>query len=767
MRKIGAFAGLLLLFLTACSSDPKVARQKYLDGGNKYFKNGSYKEASLMYRNAIRKDLKFGEAYYRLGLAELRLGRVAEAVRALQRAVELEKTNQDAHAKLAEIYLAAYSTDQRKSPQFLKEIDNLSKTILELNPSSFDGLRLRGYLNLANKDLKGAIENFEKAAKIKPMDPSLTLALVQAINADGRAEEAEKMALALLEKEKSYGPMYDVLFVDYMRKNRPQDAENLLLKKVANNPKNPNFLLQQAAFFQATRRPDQMQASLQKLVSDGTTFPNGPQFAGDFYFRIRDFEKAQQTYELGLQRDPKNKLVYQKRIVEALLFQNKRTEASNLLEKVVKEAPDDNEARAMRGSMMLQAGTPDQVNQAVQDLQTAVNKDPRNAVLQFNLARAHIARNDFEQARVRLQDAIRYRPDYLLPRLALAQLFIQKNDFNNALLAANQTLEFDKNNAAALLLRSSAQIGLKDFDKAKEDLDRVMAQNPNITDAIFQMGLIHYAKGDLKSAETQFRRLYEVSPQDPRAIRSVIDILTRQNRFDEAAAIVQKELAKTPDRKDLRLAIANAAYQVGRVDMALGEFQTLLKSNPNDAIMHLRVGEAFRRKEDINSAVGHFEQAAKLAPTNPLPFLYLGMVQASRGDYSKARPNYENALKIDPDNAVVLNNLAFILADNGAELDTALSYAQKAAQKLPKSSEVADTLGWIYIKKNQPDAAIQIFRDLTGREPANPTYQFHLAMALFQKGDRPGAKFACEKALANKPIPAEVSKIKELMTRIG
>src|SRR6202171_2166716 len=100
----------LLVFVGACNRDPKVVCKKYVDNGNKYYDRGKYKEASIMYRNALKKDPRYSDAYYHLGLVDLRLGLYGEAQRALLRAVETdtEKKNIDAVVKLADLHLAAY-----------------------------------------------------------------------------------------------------------------------------------------------------------------------------------------------------------------------------------------------------------------------------------------------------------------------------------------------------------------------------------------------------------------------------------------------------------------------------------------------------------------------------------------------------------------------------------------------------------------------------------------------------------------------------------
>src|SRR5579863_7544583 len=108
------------LTLVSCSRDPNVAKKRYLENGNKYYAKGKYKEASIMYRNALQKDQRYGLAYYHLGLTDLKLARFPNALGEFRRAMELIPKDQpehvDAEMRLAEIYLA-FTRDK----QFLEE----------------------------------------------------------------------------------------------------------------------------------------------------------------------------------------------------------------------------------------------------------------------------------------------------------------------------------------------------------------------------------------------------------------------------------------------------------------------------------------------------------------------------------------------------------------------------------------------------------------------------------------------------------------------
>ncbi len=129
------------------------------------------------------------------------------------------------------------------------------------------------------------------------------------------------------------------------------------------------------------------------------------------------------------------------------------------------------------------------------------------------------------------------------------------------------------------------------------------------------------------------------------------------------------------------------------------------------------------------------------------------MLLDGMGRREEAKKAYEDVLRIDADNGVAMNNLAFIEADDGSDLDRALTLAQKARQRFPTDPNVADTLGWIYVKKNLTDDAIRVYRTSSRKLPTTRRTQYHLATALIQKGDKHSARQELDAALRNGPSP--------------
>jgi Flp pilus assembly protein TadD len=113
-----------------------------------------------------------------------------------------------------------------------------------------------------------------------------------------------------------------------------------------------------------------------------------------------------------------------------------------------------------------------------------------------------------------------------------------------------------------------------------------------------------------------------------------------------------------------------------------------------------------------------------------------------------ARKRYEQALQADPHAAVAANNLAWIHAETGGNLDIALQLAQTAKSQLPDRPEVNDTLGWIYHKKGLSSMAVTPLLQSIEKDPKNPTYHYHLGMAYAGNGEKDKARASLQRALS-------------------
>src|ERR1051326_1744627 len=224
----------MLLVLASCNRSPRAQAQSNVDNGNKFFAKNNYKAAALMYRKAFAKDPLFGEAYYRMALADLQLGALGEAVGMLRRAVDLQPDNTDAKVQLANIYLFASTKDTKNSAQLIEEAGGLIEKILAKDPNSLDGHRLSGQMALLKNDTKTAVAELQTANQLKPAQSEVVLLLMEALVRDKQEPAAEKLARDFISQDKTFAQTYDRLYIPYMNERRRNDAEEILKLKTEN-----------------------------------------------------------------------------------------------------------------------------------------------------------------------------------------------------------------------------------------------------------------------------------------------------------------------------------------------------------------------------------------------------------------------------------------------------------------------------------------------------------------------------------------------------
>ncbi|MCC6586955.1 MAG: tetratricopeptide repeat protein [Bryobacterales bacterium] len=766
LGRIGVIA-LVLLALAACG-DSEASKKRLLETGNKYYTAGKFREASIIYRKLIQKDPRFGEAYYRLGLNELRQGRPVDAVRALRRAVELQPDNDDAHAKLGDLYLMFYLNDKQKGRQLLVDLEELSERMLKRNPRSFQGTRMKGYVYVSKQEWPDAIKTFRTADELKPDDPEVLIALVQALGKNDQVPEAEKLARGSIEKHKDYGLFYDFIYSVRMKEKKVAEAEQVLKEKLANNPKSWPAVQSLATHYAITRNPEAMLNILRTSAANTQDFPTGHDSAGKFLYSIGDLENARKEFEAGIATDAKNKIEYQKKIIELLSAQGQHDKAVQMADQVLAENKDNSELKAIRAALRLRGGKREELDAAIKEFQSVQTQMGQNPVYRFNLGEAYMAKGDLEQAKGQFQEALKQRPNYIAPKISMARIHLAQREYARAQTLADEVLKVSPNFLPPRMIRIEALMGLRDFATARNELNIIAGKLPEHKDSQQLLAVLDLAENKQADAEKRFRALYEGNPPDYRGLFGLAQVYASTNRLEPAKQLLEKELAKQPPfSRNIKLALAEIAMRGQKFDEASGIYNSLVQEAPTAADLWVRLGEAQRRAKKYDDSLRALDKAKELAPRDPQPWLQTALTLEAAGRHDQVRQVYEQIIKVAPDNAIALNNVAFFLAESGQDLDQALTYAQRAKQQMPNNPDVADTLGLVYIKKNLSDDAIKIFRDLVSQRPDHVTWRYHLALALFQKGDKLQAKKELEVAMKNNPRPDETQKMRELLGRIG
>lgn len=775
---------LAALSLVACNRDPNYLKQKYLQSGIKWFDEGRYKEASIMFRKSIEADRKFGPAYYHLALTDLKESAVVNAVSALRRAHELLKPGtadaNDTDLKLSEIMIIA-AQSQENNDALLKEVQGNVDGLLKRNPKGWEGHKLTGDLDMlqtaksyragkvedAKKEIGNAIAEYRQALNAKPDDPIITLALGRTLTVDGETDESERLFKELVAKDKKNLNGYYELYRIYATQKNFGQAEAILKSAIQNNPKDTTLRLTMAQFYFATNKRQDLVNLLGEMKNDLKDFPQAYFQSGDFYLRVNDADDAIREYEAGRKKDSSHNNDYLKHEIEAYVRTGKANLAYDKNEEILKNDPKDAEARGLKATFVLDRGD---VNTAMTELQAVVTAKPNNWVARFNLGRAHFARGEYEQARQEFDEAIKLRPDYLPARLAQIQVEMLRGSNDAALHDADETIRIAPNNVQARVMKAAALERMQRNDDARNLLNEIITRQPKQEETLLELGVLSLNEKKYKEAEDYFGRAFASNPNNIRGLLGESRAYLLDNQIDKSVQLIDAEAQKRPTNLDLQRELGNSELSARQFDKSIATYQALLTkiNEPRQkSDVWTRIGESYLRKGDVQESINSLEKAREGQPNNSNITTNLGMLYEMQSKPDVARKYYELSIKTDPNSPLALNNLAYLITQQNGDLNQALTYAQRAKQRLPEHPEVNDTLGWIYLKKNLTDEAIDTFKTLVVKVPQNSTYHYHYAMALLQKGDRESAKKECISALADKPNKQQEGQIRQLMAKAG
>lgn len=783
MKYLVSIAGMCALLLSsACTQSP----EKLIASGNRYHEKKKFKEASILYQKAIAKEKTNAEAYYREGLNMLDDGNIVEATKYLRRAVDLKPSNIDASAKLADIYLSAYATNPQKFKNFLTDVKELDGKILKTDPNSFDGIRIQGLVYLAENDREKALQSFEKANAIKPNAPELVGWYAETLSSLQRSPEAEALIRKALAANKTWGQGYDFLFILYSRQNNKAKAEAVLKERSENDGSNPVALQNYANFLLVQNRFSEGEAVIKKAIEKN--FPSSHQIVGDYYLRGKKWDEAMSQYQAGTNADSKNAMAYRQRMITAYEAMGKRDEAFKLAKSLAKDNPKNELANESYAALLLQSGSKADLANAASELKTMASNIPTDGAIHYQLARTYFLQGQPDKALPEALDAISNeikkkpaRPLVLTgSRNLAARVYEDRGDHAKAIEQTEIVLTTEPKNTDARYLHDRALVGIGQAARAQSDLEALVQEVPNMNDAHLQLASIYLNQRNVEKATAEFEKVYKSNPPDNRGLLGLQAVKLAQGRGEEAVGVLQDLVQKNPTLPAYRQELANfqatAGAQVLKSDpakanklfgLAADNYKELLKNTPGMTDNWLRLGTLQRQLGQNQEALSSFEQASKANPKDVNAMLNRGMLLETLNRSNEAADLYNRVLGIDPDNPLALNNIAFMNAEQHTNLDQAMTFAERAKKRVPNSPDISDTLGYVYLQKNLNSEALRILKQIVQENPTNPTYRFHLAMALLKQGDRAAAKEEAQKALQNAPPQDQQNKIRSFMSQIG
>ena len=737
---------------TGCSRDPNVRKQKYFESGERYFARGKYREAAIQFSNAVQVDSRFAQAHYQLAETYLKLRDFNRAYQELSRAVELAPDNYPAHVDLANLLISARD---------LKQAQTHLDILREKQPNSPDTHEAWANFYSAQNDLGAAMQEMQKGIAADPnrSESYLNLALLQLrTNLPDQAEINFKKAADTGPKAMN---AQLALGGFYQSRSRTAEAEQQFKHAIDVDPKDPGPRAALVRLLMTEGKKSEIEAFLKQTKSDLSDNSEGYRMLGDFYFANGDLDKATAEYGALHQDHPKD-IQVKKNYIQLLILKNRLDEAAKLNDEILKANPRDVEGLVYRGEMQTRQGD---ANGAADSLQSAIKNDPDNAVAHYQLGVAFDQQHNSARAESEWREAVRLRPDLSDAQRALAAVEMQRGDVEALLQSAQQIITNQPFSPDGFLLRAAAEINRQKYSDAEKDLNKAAELAPKSPAPDIQMGNLRLTQKKFSEAEKSYQAGLEKDPSSSDALSGLMNSYIADKQPDQAVAAANAQIAKAPNSNFYDL-LGTALF--GKKDLKGAEtaLRTSVDLDKHNSDALVKLGKVQVAEGSANQALATYQQSIKDNPREISFYILAGGLYEIKSDWEHAKAMYQQALNIEPNNPLASNNLAYVILQQGGNVDVALSMAQTARRGMPDSANAADTLGWAYYQKGVYQSAIDSFQEALRLNEKNhgaedATVHYHLGLAYQKANQSALARQQLERVLKinpNYPNAADVRK---------
>jgi tetratricopeptide (TPR) repeat protein len=504
------------------------------------------------------------------------------------------------------------------------------------------------------------------------------------------------------------------------------------------------------------------------------------------YGRSEYANKAIDEYRLAIAADPSSE--YLNAALADLYNRTGRIrDAVQDAQETIQRDPNNLQAHRLLGRIYLRSlgdpqsgGSPELLRLAIEQYEATVRIEPKNPDNYLYLGRLYQLNKDLGKAEAAFKQALKVDPGseeatinlaYLysdegdtkraqemlnsLPEAsrtgkiyaAMGALYERQKDYKNAVAAYERALSLDKGNLEAM--RGLAQNLANDnqMDAALSQYKALQDADPQDPQPAVEMSKIYRRMGKLDLAMESLKKA-EPFAQDSLALEVAYNealLLEAQGKFDEAAAVFQRLIARTtsPDGKysagersnrALFLSrLGNLYRQSGRPLLAIETFRKIVDLGGEEAARgYQEMIDTYRDQKQWPEATRTAQEAVKKLPEDRGLKLTLALQLADDGKPDEGIQLAKSTLKNESGDRETYISLSQLYArlKRWKEAEDAVNEAEKLAGRPEEKEYVQYFKGSLYERQKKYDQAEQAFRQVLEQDPNNSTTLNYLGYML-------------------------------------
>lgn len=381
---------------------------------------------------------------------------------------------------------------------------------------------------------------------------------------------------------------------------------------------------------------------------------------------------------------------------------------------------------------------------AIIQLKNALQKEPDNARARALLGSVYLDAGDALSAEKELRKALALgmARSELLPALGKALLMLGQFD---KLLAEIKPDPGAANQLELMALRANAHLAMGEREQARLAFEELLKQQADFGEALLGLARIVAGAGQLDQAMTLLERVLGKNPVDIDALQLKGDLLRMQGQTDAARLTYGKILTLRPNHTQARIDLANLLMQAGKMADARAQIEAARKNAPASLpVAHALAVLDFREGKN-KAALEGLQRILKAAPEHLPSVLLMGAVQLAMGSTQQAEQYLQKFLESNPQHLYARKLLASVALAKG-QPEEAIAIAEPLLQAAPDNVELLTLTGEAHMRARHYARAAEYFQKASERAPDAAALHTALGMSQLGMGEQTRAIAELERA---------------------
>ncbi|TVO73484.1 XrtA/PEP-CTERM system TPR-repeat protein PrsT [Sedimenticola selenatireducens] len=352
--------------------------------------------------------------------------------------------------------------------------------------------------------------------------------------------------------------------------------------------------------------------------------------------------------------------------------------AKSYLNKYLQVVPNDLESIRTLATIELIGGKPENARGILAKVNVVYPDNPNILSL---LGMAYMDMESYDLAQQYFERVVKLAPGSELGRINLARSKVASGELTEAIGLLVQVKEDGEDRVELDLLLADAYLKKKDYRNAIGIYKQLVESSPKSSRFAQQYGATLGLSGDLKGAETWFKRALELDPANTDAMIHLSRMDLVRGKGKASLDYLETKVADYPERYELMVELGNTYSILGDIKSALlwynkafllkndihftldGLVDTLVKSgdsekalivldefigrNPTDAQAFTMMGRVYQQLNQRQKAIESFTTATNFALNKGKSYMTLAKAQADADDRAGAIASLKKALVYD------------------------------------------------------------------------------------------------------------------------